>query len=119
MRNINGEFKVILGGKERTLKATFGAIEKLEGGMLPKSIMETLQSVMAGKVTFNDVVSVFMVGIEAFNNDTRMTRQQVGEAIFADGLVHHAKTYMEYLTYCITGGKESDGNTKGEAEPLA
>lgn len=115
IKNIPGEFIVTLDGKERTIKATFGAVEKLEGGLLGKTIFEALNDAMNGRVRYADVISVIMVGLEAFNRDTRMTREEIGNAVFAVGLTDFLATHIEFLTYCLTGGKKPKAGAKGEA----
>jgi hypothetical protein len=114
--NIPGEFKIMLAGKEKTLKATFGAVEKLENELFRRTVFEVLSDAMTGKFAYRDVISVIQVGLEAARNDTRMTRQEIGEAVFADGLNEFAPVVAEYLAYCLTGGKKQGANkASGEA----
>jgi len=114
--NIPGEFKITLAGKEKTIKATFGAVEKLENDLFKRTIFEVLNDALSGKVTFNNVVSVIQVGLESARNDTRLSRQEIGEAVFADGLTAFIPPFIEYLTYCLTGGKKQGANkASGEA----
>lgn len=111
--NISGEFHIELAGKKRTLKANFGCIEALETQILQKGIFETLTDAMQNKGRFSDIVAVIHVGLVA-NKDTRLSRAEVGQAILDGGLVNFMETYIEFLTYCITGGVRSNGESSGE-----
>jgi len=116
MKNIAGQFKVTLNGRSITLKSTFGAIEVLEQEKLNRPLMGVLQDVVATRqLSMTDIISIYEVGMGAFG-DTRMTRAQIGEAIFADGMINHIKPCVEYLTYCLTGGKESAPDPMGKPD---
>ena len=110
--NIRGVFKLSLGGTEREIKATFDAIEKLENDLFKRPVVSVLQSAIAGSVSFRDVVSLIQAGLEA-KNDTRLSRKEIGEFILDDGLAAFIPVFIEYLTYCLTGGKEQK---KGKAD---
>lgn len=111
--NISGEFQIDLAGQKRTLKANFGCIEALETQILQKGIFETLTDAMQNKGRFYDIAAVIHAGLVA-NKDTRLTRAEVGQAILEGGLVNYMETYIEFLTYCITGGVRSKGEPSGE-----
>jgi hypothetical protein len=116
MKNIAGQFKLTLGGRSVTLKSTFGAIEILEQDKFNRSIMAVFQELVATKqMSFSDMISVYEVGMAAYG-DTRMTRSQIGEAIFQDGAVNHIKPCLDFLTYCLTGGKESAPDPMGKPD---
>lgn len=114
MENIRGEFKIQLAGQERTLKASFGAIETLETRLLKRGIMQALSEGMANQGTFTDIVAVIHTGLVAAK-DTRMSMQEVGDAIMQAGLINFIEVYVEYLTYCITGGQRAKGGSSGES----
>lgn len=105
--NISGTFKINLLGQDRDLKATFGAIEKLEENGL--SILKRLYDASTIAPKFVDVVDVIWYGL-AGNRDTRLTREQIGEAILAEGLDKFAPVYIKFLTYCVTGDKTGSEN---------
>lgn len=113
IKNIRGEFKITLAGQERTLKSSFDVIEKLETQVLNKGIFETLQQAMANKAKFSDMVSVIHQGLVAAK-DTRLSRAEVGAAMVDAGMVTFMQTYIEFLTYCITGGREAKEGAPGE-----
>ena len=111
--NIRGEFKFNLAGQDRMMRANFDCIERLETTILPKGIFVTLQEAMQNKGKFTDIVNVLHAGMVSAK-DTRMTRSEVGQAILEEGVVNHIAIYIEFLTYCITGGKKSEGGSSGE-----
>ena len=111
--NIRGEFSIELDGQARTLKANFDAIERLEGGLFNKPIVEKLYEAGQGRVAFRDVVTLIDIGLQA-NKDTRLSRNQIGEAVLKAGMANYIKVYIEYLTYCINGGQEAKAGATGE-----
>ena len=111
--NISGEFEIELKGKKHTMKANFACIESLETKILNKGIFETLTEAMQNKGKFSDIVSVIQAGLAA-NKDTRLTRTEIGDAIMQAGLIQYMEVYIEFLTYCITGGVQSKGGATGE-----
>jgi hypothetical protein len=113
--NIRGEFKIELAGKERAMRATFEAIERLEGGLLRKTIVETLSDMGRGIVRVGELASVIHTGL-ACNKDTRLTRSEIGEELVRDGIAKHLPTVINYLSYLITGGQEAKGGEPGESE---
>lgn len=111
--NISGEFKIELAGQERTMKANFACIEALETQILNKGIFETLTEAMQNKGKFTDITAVIHAGLAA-NKDTRLNRQEVGQALLEGGLVKYMEVYIEFLTYCITGGVKAKAGVSGE-----
>lgn len=114
LSNIRGEFKVQLAGQERTLKASFDAVEQLESGGLSKNIVLTLNDAAVGNVSMRDMTSLFAIGMKAAG-DTRLSRQEIGQAIFEAGFSNFIPVFVDYLVYCITGGKPAKGGQQGEA----
>lgn len=113
MSNIRGEFTIKLAGQERTLKANFGCIERLETVILKRGLFDALTEALRGTPKFSDVVSVIHEGLVA-SKDTRLSRHEVGEAIVNEGLINFAEIYVEFLTYCVTGGQKAKGGAAGE-----
>lgn len=102
---INGEFTLDLAGKERVLKCNFRAIEALETRELKKGMIKTLAEISNGDIYFTDVVKIIYVGLAA-SKDTRLSEQEIGEAVLSEGKFGEAvKVCVEFLTYAITGGK--------------
>jgi len=106
-KNISGVFAINLLGQDRQLKATFGAIERLEESGVP--ILKRLYDATSIAPRFVDIVDVIWYGL-AGNKDTRLTRDQIGEAVLAEGLDKFAPVYIKFLTYCITGEKSGVEN---------
>lgn len=109
MQNIQGIFTIDLADDERRMKATFGAIEKIETNIKP--IMALLQDAMTYNTKFTDMVGVIHIGLAA-SGDTRLKRDEIGEAVLNQGMASFMTPYVEFLTYCVTGGKE------GKEDPL-
>lgn len=105
--NISGSFKINIAGQDRQLKATFGAIEKLEEQGIP--VLKRLYDASSVAPRFVDVVDVIWYGL-AGNKDTRLTREQIGEAVLSEGLDKFAPVYIKFLTYCVTGDKTTSEN---------
>lgn len=106
--NISGEFKINLAGQDRVMKANFACIEALETQILNKGIFEALTDAIQNRGRFSDIAAVIHAGLVA-NKDTRLTRQEVGQALLEGGLVKYMEVYIEFLTYCVTGGVKSGG----------
>ena len=70
---------------------------------------------MAGEEYIVDIVGVIHAGLVSAK-DTRMTYNEVGDAVVLAGLPTVIGVYVEFLTYCITGGKKSDGGSQGEQQ---
>lgn len=106
--NISGEFKINIAGQDRVMKANFACIEALETQILHKGMFETLTDAIQNRAKFTDIAAVIHAGLAA-NKDTRLSRQEVGQALLEGGLVKYMEVYIEFLTYCITGGVKSGG----------
>ncbi len=105
MENISGEFKVQLLGQERVMKANFKAAEKLEKEVLKREIAYVVLQASGYRIAATDIVDVIYVGLAA-NNDTRLKRDEIGEAVIKEGAANFAPIVIEYLKYFLTGGKE-------------
>lgn len=103
MENIRGEFTVELAGQERTLKCTGGAMDGLEDRM-GKAILRCLREALEGAPYFKDVVTVIHAGLVG-NNDKRLSRLQIADAITEAGLNNVMPVYIDFLSYSLTGGK--------------
>jgi hypothetical protein len=109
MTNISGEFEIELKGTTRKMKATFAVIEKLENSVfLNSSVTEKFFEAFNGKVRFSNMVDVFHVGLAA-THDTRLSREEVAEAILdGGGVTAYLATYIQFLQYFIDGGKPKE-----------
>lgn len=109
MQNISGTFTVSIGDQDRTMKATFEAIEKLE--QRHGSIMELLDKALNSRLKVSESVYIIYIGLAA-NGDTRLSYSEVGQYVTDKGLRSVLRVVIEFLTYCLTGGKE------GKEDPL-
>ncbi len=105
MNNISGEFKIKLLGQERVMKANFQAAEKLEKEVLKREISYVVLQASSYRISVTDIIDVIYVGLAA-NKDTRLKRDEIGEAVIAEGAAGFAPVVIEYLKYFLTGGKE-------------
>jgi hypothetical protein len=110
VRNVEGKFQVKLFDRERDIKCSFGAVERLESiHFKPRSIMQVLNDAVNGNFYLNDVVNVIYEGLKA-NGDTRISYNEIGEEVIKNGMVNYASTIVEFLTYGISG--ETDITTE-------
>ncbi len=93
----------------RTLKATFGAAEKIETSVLPLGIAEAVLRARKGEVKTTEMVGVFWVGLAAAN-DTRFTYEKLGDEMLKRGMSFYLVDYLNYLAYFLTGGQEQKIN---------
>ena len=116
MQNIKGEFFIELLGQRRAIRATFGAAERLEGagGLSNRSIIATLNNMLTANVRIGDLIAIVEAGLEAARNDTRFTREQIGEHIVDAGIQSVLPSLIEYLTYFITGGNQQKKEEKAD-----
>lgn len=102
---ISGQFKIELAGQERTMVANFAFIEMVELQVVRKPISQLVSEAVSGSFSVSDLVDVITCGLKA-NRDTRLTRSEIGEEIVKRGMVNFVKTYIEILTFAITGETE-------------
>ncbi len=115
IENISGQFTITLGGVPRRMKCTFGAIENIEQHVVKKSILKLFSDVQKEDIFISDVVSVIWCGLAAAG-DTRLSRKEIGDMIYAENPVEAFTVYIQFLTYALNGGKkEKETPAKGEA----
>lgn len=115
MKNIRGEFIIDFGNGERTMKASFDAVEMIEA-KTGKSVIELLNKAAAMSFSIGDIATVFHCGLAA-NKDTRMTRKEIGQAITEKGVAKYTELYATFLANFVNGGEEVDGvEQTGEAQ---
>lgn len=99
---IDGKFYIELADQKRELVANFGFIEAVEQSVIKKPIVQLLDEAITGRFSISEMISVFYCALKA-NKDTRLNKEQVGEAVVNAGSIHFVKTYIEILTFAITG----------------
>jgi hypothetical protein len=101
----NGKFSLALAGQERELYANFAFVEEIETRTIKKPIMALLNDALNGRQFISDMVSVIAAGLHA-NGDTRLSRAEIGEAVLKLGTARVIETYIQMLTFSITGETE-------------
>lgn len=102
---IDGKFTIELDGQQREMVANFGFIEMVEQSVIKKPIIQLLDEAINGRFHVTDMVSVFHLGLKAAR-DTRLTRDVIGNEVVKRGSANFMQTYIEMLTYAITGDVE-------------
>ena len=85
--------------------ANFAFIEMVEQHVVKKPISVLVSDAIAGTFSVIDMIDVVDCAIKA-NKDTRLSREEVGEELIKKGVIHFTKTYVDLLTFAITGEKE-------------
>lgn len=105
-----GEVKLMLGGKELTLRPTFGALAEIEDRS-GKYITELFHELDRGKVSIKALAFVISIGAAAADSDTAPSVAEAGELIRKDGLLSILKQrgadgnspVAKFLLYAIAG----------------
>lgn len=109
MSNFKGEFEIELKGTKRKMKATFEVIDKLESTTFAdSSVTRVFFNAAAGNVKFNVLTDVIYLGL-CGAKDTRLSRDEVGQAIIeGGGLNHYLPIYIAFLQHFMDGGRKAD-----------
>lgn len=102
---IGGQFKIELAGQERTMVANFAFIEMVEIQVIKKPISQLVNEAISGNFAVSNLIDVIVCGLKA-NKDSRLGRAEIGDEIIKRGVVNFVKTYIEILTFAITGETE-------------
>lgn len=102
---IGGKFNIELDGQTREMAANFGFVEMVEQMVINKPIVQLLDEAINGRMKLTDLVNVIHIALKA-NKDTRLTRDAIGSEIIRVGSTKFMQTYIELLTYAITGDVE-------------
>jgi hypothetical protein len=110
-----GETKVKLGDIEKTMRPTINCMIAIESE-LGKGILEVINDLSAGKVSFKAIESVVYNGLKAYGYDT--PRHEVGELIMREGLVNVAHSVVTFLMASL-GMTIEDAKESSEGKPEA
>lgn len=102
MNNISGIFEVELFGRVIEAKATFETLERLEGRVFKRPIVDVLTEAIQGRAAHLDMVATVCEGLRG-NGDTRYTREQIGQEMLEKGFYKFAKFHISLLTYLVSG----------------
>lgn len=101
-KNLSGIFTIEIDGADRDLKCNFGVVEALERAVFKRPITKVIDEIVNGEVYISELCDTILTGLKA-NNDTRFTRDQIGEEIQKRGIGKYAAFYLDYLSYSVFG----------------
>lgn len=122
-----GEVKLKLGGREYTLRPTFGALAEIEDRS-GKYITEIFNELQGGKVSIKALAVIVSVGAAAATPDDAPTVNEAGELIRKEGILGVLKQreasgsspIAQFLMYAIAGDdKEQKPANPADPEPSA
>jgi hypothetical protein len=108
---LRNEVTITLAGQERTMRATFSALRSIEQS-LGTSIIGLIKRTASADLGLGDTATIIFHGLRG-HEDTRLTMEQVGEAVMNEGLTNLLKPVMEFI------GKSMDGVKMGKPETAA
>lgn len=100
---LRNEVSITLAGEERTMRATFEAIRNIERA-LNLSIVKLIARVSQADMGLTDTATIIYFGLRG-HDDTRLTLDQVGEAVMEVGLTSMIKPVMEFIMKSMGGVK--------------
>jgi hypothetical protein len=108
---LRNEVTLTLAGEERTMRATFTALRSIEQA-LGVSIIKLIGRVASADMGLGDTATIIFHGLKGFG-DTRLSLEEVGEAVLEAGRTNLIKPVMEYIS------KSMDGVKVGKPEAAA
>lgn len=98
MRN---EVSITLAGEERTMRATFTAIAAVEKA-LGRSMVAIINKVAGGDLGVTEAATIVYHGLRG-NEDTRLSYEQVGEAVVEAGLGNVSAAVVGFVSIALSG----------------
>jgi hypothetical protein len=98
---LRNEVSIQLGGEARTMRATFAALRGIERD-LGMNIVPLLFKIGDADVGVNQAAVVIFHGLKGYG-DTRLTLDEVGEAVLAEGLSNLMLPVTEFLKKALDG----------------
>jgi hypothetical protein len=98
---LRNEVSITLAGEERIMRATFTAIVAIEKA-LGKSMTAIINQVAAGDISITDSALIVYHGLRG-NQDTRMSFEQVGEALVEAGMAAVSLPVVEFVSRSLSG----------------
>lgn len=110
---LRNEVAITLAGKERTMRADFGAIVAIERD----TRRSMLQHQLRGDISVTDMATIILRGLEAAG-DKSLSLDQIGNAILDAGMSSEAiyKPVIEFIDKSTAGfsvGKPEEAPAKG------
>ncbi|QQP93565.1 gene transfer agent family protein (plasmid) [Skermanella sp. TT6] len=109
-----GEVVVELDGRSYVLRPSFQAMVQIEVAA-GRGLVPLTRSLMSGEILVTDIVAVLQGAIDAGlpAGSKRMTRDEIGEAVFRAGVLGLVPAIVTFLTGCIAGGTEASEESAG------
>lgn len=107
---LRNEVEIELAGEPRVMRATFSAIRAIEKDT-GKGIVGIIQEAAGGRLSVTDIATIIYRGLGG-NGDTRLTYEQVGDAVVANGIEKPSVAAVEFLMQALNGaslGKSEAG----------
>ncbi|WP_342150232.1 GTA-gp10 family protein [Methylorubrum sp. SB2] len=103
MENLQrNELRIELAGETRTLRASFTAIRAIETA-LGKSLVKIVDDLsLRGDISVTDTAVIIFHGLKGYD-DTRLTIDQVGEAIVGEPFRDMAAAAAHFLSIALKG----------------
>lgn len=98
---LRNEVTIHLDGMDRTMRASFSAIMAIEKA-LGKSMTAIINQVASGDMSITESATIVYHGLRG-NDDTRMTFDQVGEAIVNSGMGAVSIPIVEFVSRSLNG----------------
>lgn len=110
MNPYRGEHKVTVGGMERALRPTFGALAAMEAATGMK-LIPLAMAFNARNVGVTEIVAVLTEGAKAA--DPALDADAFAEAIVADGILNFVEPALAFLSGALTGGQKGNADAAG------
>lgn len=102
MSNLRNEVSLTLGGKEHTLRATFGAISGIEKA-LKMNLIPLIDRYAAGNFGVTEAAVIIFHGLKGFEDTRFGSIEEVGEAVMQTGLPELGEPIVKFLTMALNG----------------
>ena len=103
VNKFRGELEVSLNQKTYKTRLSLDSIVRIET-QLGKSILEVANDLMSSRVKMQEIITIMTLAIRGGGNN--VTEKEIGQEIFAVGIVESFKIVGEILSNTITGGEQ-------------
>ena len=100
--NPRNEVEITLNGKPRIMRPTFKTICDIERDIGIKFLPLVFEKAAKADIGMNDAAIIVFHGLKG-NKDTRMSFEEVGEALFEGGVDSYLIPVTEFLTMSLRG----------------
>ncbi len=104
---------MMLGGVERIMRPTFAANLDVED-QLKFTHFQLLQKVAKYELTLKQIATIFHIGLKG--GGEKLTLEQVGECLIADGIYSRVSELSDYLLAVCNGGRDPEAKKESAGE---